>query len=296
MGGMSKLTLQRFRISLAVLATTAACAWSAAQAQAMLTIVDGEATVLDGGRNLAATEGLKVADETLVRTTARTSLLRIEWPDGSAADFGPDTQAMLNPRGFGTRGGRTPSVYLLSGWLKLSSMGSGPSAGLLTPRIDVQPFKGALVVMVAGDETWVYAESGGAPLIERDVRPPSNLALKNGEVYLRQGAAKGVVAARPTPAQMQRVPRGFRDSLPLRSAAFKDKTVTGKTAPAPAYAELRDWLVAETALRRTFTRRFAERSRDNDFRAGLVQNLGRHPEWERVLFPERFLPPASAPR
>lgn len=294
--GMFDLSLQHLRVALVVLVTATACAWSPARAQAQLTIVDGEATLLDGNRNLAAVEGLKVGDETLVRTTARTSLLRVEWPDGSAADFGPDTQAMLNPRGFGTRGGRTPSVYLLSGWLKLSSMGSGPSAGLLTPQVDVQPYKGALVVMVAGDETWVYAESGGAPLVERHVRPASNLALKGGEVYLRVGAAKGAVATRPTPPQMQRVPRGFRDSLPLRSAVFKDKTVAGKAAPVPSYADLRDWLVAETPVRRTFTRRFAERSRDNDFRAGLVQNLGRHPEWERVLFPERFLPPASAPR
>ena len=265
------------------------------KAAALVTIVDGEALLLDGNRSVVAVEGLKVADETLVRTTAKTTLLRVEWPDGSVADFGPDTQAMLNPPGFGLRGGRTPSVYLLRGWLKLSAMGSGPAAGLLTPRIDVQPLKGALVVMAVGDETWVFAEGGSATLAERELKPASSPTLKNGEVYLRTGSGKGAVSPRPSPAQMQRVPRGFRDSLPLRTAALKDKPVQAKAAPPASYADLRDWLVAETALRKTFTKRFAERTKDADFRAGLTQNLAKHPEWEPVLFPERFTKPASAP-
>lgn len=267
-----------------------------ALAAALVTIVDGESVLIDGVRSTVATEGQKVGDETLVRTGPKTTLLRVEWPDGSAADFGPDTQAMLNPSGFGVRGGRTPSVYLMRGWLKLSAMGSGPSAGLLAPRVDVQPFKGALVVMVSGDETWLFAEGGSAPVIERELKPASNLTLKNGEVYLRLGAAKGAVAPRPTPAQMQRVPRGFRDSLPLRSAALKDKAVSPKAAPAPSYADVRDWLQAELPLRRNVTRRYAERARDPAFRAALAENLARHPEWEPVLFPERFTKPASAPR
>lgn len=280
----------------AALLVLATAPWSPAQAVALVTIVDGESTLIDGARSLVAVEGLKVGDETLVRTGAKATLLRVEWPDGSVADFGPDTQAMLNPGGFGTRGGRTPSVYLLRGWLKLSAMGSGPASGLLAPRVDVQPFKGALAVMVAGDETWVFAEAGSAPLVERDLKPVSTVTLKNGEVYLRTGAAKGAVAPRPTPAQMQRVPRGFRDSLPLRSAALKDRTVAPKAAPQPGYAEFREWLQVEAPLRKPFTRRFAERARDPAFRAGLVEHLGQHPEWEPVLFPERFVKPASAPR
>ena len=269
---------------------------SAAQAAALVTIVDGEATLIDGARAIAATEGLKVADETLVRTGARTTLLRIEWPDGSVADFGPDTQAMLNPAGFGARGARGPAVYLLRGWLKLTAMGSGPAAGLLSPRLEVQAFKGALVVLGAADETWVFAESGNAPLVERDLKPATQIGLKSGEVYLRNVGGKGAVTPRPTPAQMQRVPRGFRDSLPLRTAALKDRSISPRPAAAPTYADLRDWLLAEPALRKAFTRRFAERKQDPAFRAALVENLARHPEWEPLLFPERFVKPASAPR
>lgn len=267
-----------------------------ANAAGLVTIVDGEASVIDGGRALQVIEGQKLADESLLRTSAKTALVRVEWPDGVAADFGPDTQAMIGPPKLPGRGGKAPLVYLLRGWLKLSSLGAASVSGVVTPRVDVQPYKGALLVMATADETWVFAESGGAPLAERDIKPASSLTLKNGEVYLRADAAKGTVAARPSPTQMQRVPRGFRDSLPLRSAAFKDKSVTPRPAAPPAYADLRDWLAAEQPLRRNFTRRFAERARDSAFRAGLAENLARHPEWEPVLFPERFTKPASAPR
>jgi len=265
------------------------------RAAALVTIVDGEATAIDGSRALVVAEGLKLGNDTIVRTTAATTLVRLEWPDGTVADLGPDTQAMVNPGGL-ARGGSAPALYLLRGWAKLASLGSAGHPGLVAPRVDVQAFKGALVVMAGADETWVFAEAGGAPLLERDLRPASSLALKNGEVYVRMAAAKGRVAPRPTPAQMQRVPRGFRDALPLRTAAFKDKAVTAKPAAAPTYADLRDWLAGETALRRPFPRRFAALARDGAFRAGLVEHLARHPEWEPLLFPERFTKPASAPR
>ena len=271
------------------------CGPALAAAAALVTIVEGESVLIDGTRSLQAAEGQKVADGTLLRTGAGSKLLRLEWPDGTAADFGPDTQAMVGPPALGGRA-KAPAVYLLKGWLKLSSLGGASSPGVTTLRADVQAHKGAVVVLVSADETWVFAESGAAPLAERDLKPPSAPTLKAGEVYLRQGSAKGTVAGRPSPMQMQRVPRGFRDSLPLRSAAFKDRSVTPRPAAPPSYADLSDWLTAEAGLRKPFTRRFADRARDAGFRGGLVANLARHPEWEPVLFPERFTKPASAPR
>lgn len=278
--------------ALALLTPWPLLAATPAQAAALVTIVEGEATVIDGNRTLVATEGLKLGDETLVRTGSSATLLRVEWPDGSVADFGPDTQAMIAPGGLGSRGGRAPAVYLLRGWLKLGSLGTAPTGGLVAPRLDVQPFKGSLVVLAGADETWVFAESGSATLAERDARPAAKAALKSGEVWHRSGTAKGSVAARPTPAQMQRVPRGFRDTLPLRSAALAGRTITAKPAPAPSYADLREWLTAERPLRRNFTRRFGPRVQEASFRAALADNLAQHPEWEPVLFPERFEKPA----
>lgn len=264
-------------------------------APAVVTIAEGEAVVTDGARVLLAAEGLKLGDEALVRTDARTRLLRLEWPDGTAADLGPDTVAMLVPGGLAMRGGKPPSLYLLRGWAKLTSPAAADAPGLVAPRVDVQPFKGSMVVMSVADETWVFAETGTAVLADRE--PKAGVAtLKIGEVYLRTGAAKGTVSPRPTPAQMQRVPKGFRDSLPLRLSALKDRPVSARALAAPSYADLQDWLTAEKPLRRNFTKRFAERARDPAFRAALAEHLKAHPEWEPVLFPERFQPAASPPR
>lgn len=279
-----------------LLVATLALGAGLAQAAARITIVDGDATLLDGDRSLLAAEGLALSAETLVRTGARSTLLRLEWPDGTAADLGPDTQVMVEPGGFPARGGRAPALYLLRGWVKLSALSGGSTPGLLTPRVDVQPFKGALLVMAVGPEHWLFAETGDVALAEREAKAAANLSLRNGEVYVRDGAAKGSVAPRPSPAQMQRVPRGFRDTLPLRLPALQGRKVEARAAPAPTYADLREWLVAERALRRNFTRRFATHARTPPFRAGLVENLMQHPEWEPVLFPERFTKPASAPR
>lgn len=289
----------RLRFAAAAAFALLALVAAPAAAAGLVTIVDGEATLVDGARTLIVAEGLAVPADAILRTGAKASLVRIEWPDGTAADFGPDTQAMVNPSGLAARGGRPPSVYLLRGWLKQSAAGTTMSGGFVGPRVDVQPFKGAMVAMVDADETWVFAESGALQVGARDTRPPQLLALKSGEVYTRIGAAKQALAPRPTPPQMQRVPRAFRDTLPLRAAALKDRKVEPRLAPAPAYAELREWLtVAEPALRRTFPRRFGARAREAAFRSALVEHLGAHPEWEPLLFPERFVKPAppSSPR
>jgi hypothetical protein len=275
-----------------------ACAAAAASAAGLLTIVDGEATVVDGARTLIAGEGLKLPDDVILRTGVRTTLVRVEWADGTVADFGPDTHAMINPAGLAARGGRGPSVYLLRGWVKQASLGTVATGGLWSPRLEVPSFKGALVMMVAADEVWAFAESGALQVVERDTKPPTTHSLRTGETYARTGSAVGSVAQRPTPAQMQRVPRGFRDTLPLRAATLKSRDVEPRLGTPAPYEELREWLnVAEPAMRRGFPKRFAARAREPAFRAGLAGDLGAHPEWERLLFPERFIiKPASPPR
>ena len=56
---------------------------SMASHAALLTILDGEAVWIQGDRAFAAAEGVQVPEQSLVRTSASTRLLRLEWPDGS---------------------------------------------------------------------------------------------------------------------------------------------------------------------------------------------------------------------
>lgn len=266
-----------------------------ARAAALVTILDGEALLIEGAQALAAAEGLSLPDQTIIHTGPRTTLMRLEWPDGSVVDLGPDTRAMLGPSGFGPRDKRAPALYLLQGWAKQASADKGASApGQVSLRYDLQAFNGVVVSFVGPEETWVFVESGSATLVERDAGATQRVGLRSGEVYQRSATNKGSVAPRPTPAQMQRVPRGFRDTLPHRADRFKDRKVDARVLAAPGYADLEVWLQAEPALRKEFPRRFASRAQDATFHAELVKRLGQHPEWTPVLYPDRLNKPAAA--
>jgi len=148
-----------------------------------------------------------------------------------------------------------------------------------------------LVSFVGAEETWLFVEAGTLNLVERD-GAGARIVLKGGESYSRAaGAAKGSVSPRPSPAQSQRVPRSFRDTLPHRAAAFKDRKVEPKALPPPSVADLADWLAAEPTLRKEFPRRFTARAQDAAFRTELIRQFGDHPEWVPVLYPERVKKP-----
>jgi hypothetical protein len=278
-------------------AALAVMAFSASMAMAqpaLVTILEGDATVVDGVRRFSAVEGQALAERSLVETGPQTRLLRIEWPDGSVVDFGPDTRAMLTPAGAAPGGRRGPAFYLLQGWAKQGSLGQAASAGQQSAALEVAPFKGSAVSQAQAERSWLFVESGEATLTERNIRPPSRLTLKAGEVYTREGRSPGATATRPTPEQLRAVPRAFRDTLPLRAAQFAGKTPALQPLPAPTYTELKPWLTAETAVRADFPRRFAALARDPAFRRGLADNLAAHPEWRPVLYPDPPKP-ASAP-
>lgn len=268
---------------------------SALAQSARLTILEGDATLIDGARKLAAAEGQPLAERTIIETGPTLKLLRVEWPDGTVADFGPDTRAILAPGALLPGDKRGPAFYLLRGWAKQGSHGEAATAGQLSPRLQLSAFKGVTVSFVAPAESFVFMESGELSLLERDAKPPRRLVLKAGEVYtLADAAGTGATAARATPEQLKRVPRGFRETLPLQAARFAGKEVAPRSLPAPTYAELQPWLSAEAALRKPFPARFASLAREPQFRKGLVDHLPAHPEWRPILFPDPPKAPAGA--
>lgn len=288
---MSGFGLTRWHALAALLLGLATCASALGADGARVTILDGEATVLDGAKRVAAKEGLALEDRSIIETNEKTGLLRIEWPDGHVVDLGPGTRVMFEPPLVAGRRSRSSSVYLLKGWAKQRSPDKANSEGLVSALIDVQPFKGAVVAFVSDDETWLFVEAGTVPFVERGLKTPARLNLKAGSAYTRLGKEAGTVAARPSGSALQRVPRAFRDPLPLRFEAFKDREVQAPPLPAPSYAELQPWLTAETPLRSGFTRRFDELLRDSGFRRDLAAHWRDHREWYRILFP----PPPEEP-
>lgn len=282
---------------LSALLLVAASVGHAADSAALLTIVEGPASVTEGVRSLTAVPGLKLGAATLIDTAPSTNLLRVEFADGTTLDLGPDTRVMLMPPGLAGSGPKAPAFYLLQGWAKHSSAartGGATGAGQLAPQLELLQVAGVTVGRVTDDEAWLFVESGKAQLLERKLKGAATLGLKSGELYVRSGSDKGTVAPRPSAAFLQGLPRSFRDTLPPLAGQFKGKSVEPKPGPAPTYAALKPWLSAEPAIRREFPKRFAALAKEGTFREALVKNLASHPEWEPVLFPPK--PASSASR
>jgi len=271
---------------------------AARAADALLTVVEGPALIIDGARALLPAPGLRLPSATIIDTGDKTNLVRVEFNNGSTLDIGPDSKVMLLPPGLAGSGPKPPAFYLLQGWAKHSSADRAGGAGQLSAALEAQQVAGVTVSRIEGDDAALFLEAGATQLQERRGKgaKPVMLGLKAGQFYSRTGADKGEVAPRPTAAFLQKLPRSFRDTLPPLAAQFKGKALEPKPAPMPGYAALKPWLAAEPAIRREFTKRFVKLAQEPAFRDALVKNMASHPEWEPVLFPPKpATTPASTP-
>ena len=279
---------------LGALALLLAChmPWAATPSVALLTILDGEATVLRDSHKLALSEGVALQADDIVELGSQARLLRLEFPDGLSLDLGPGSRALLAPRLTGERAGAR--LYLLAGWTKLSAP-KGVAAALLSPALDLRTSGGTAVLALVPQGSQVFAEDGELQL-RRSGAPVQ--PLKGGELFsLPADGSKPTLSARPPPTFGQAMPRAFMDSLPLRAALFQGKEVVPKRIGAIVYADAQPWLDAEAALRRAYLPRWRGLARDPEFRRGLLAGLKAHPEWQPVLFPPPHpSPPAAAAR
>ncbi len=293
--GMPTIRRLLFPLFLAGWLAGGAAAHAAAPRIALLTVLDGDAQVLRDDGKYAAAEGLALQAGDILATGPQTRLLRVEYPDGHAVAFGPDTQALLEPHLSGDAA--NASVYLLSGWAKMNAA-KAQAAALAGPALDVASSGGAAVVSwptaAASGPAMIFAESGALQLQARGgMGAPATLAA--GQMLtLAAGGTKPELSQRPTPAFVQAMPRAFMDSLPSRAAAFQGKDVAPKRLGALAYADVQPWIDAEPALRKAFVKRWRALAHDTDFRRGLVAGLKAHPEWEPVLYPPAQVPKAAA--
>lgn len=261
----------------------------AAEAPAVLTLLEGAATLVSGARAYAAVPGARLDAGAIVETDAQTRLLRLEWPDGSLLDLGASTRVMLRPPLRGSAAAAQPLFYLLQGWVKQTQ--TAAVSGQLSPAYAVLPFKGVLVSQVDGAMVVVFSEAGGEQIASRSGGAPLPLRAGQAAVWGSDGTVK--ILPRPPEGWLAGMPRAFRDTLPARAARFPDALAAPEARTPLTYAALQHWLVAEPELRRDFPTRFGVLLSERAFRSAVNQHLGRHPEWEVVLRPPRA---ASAAR
>jgi len=264
---------------------------------ATVTIADGEVLLVREATRLQLTEGVRLVKDDIVETSAKGRLVRIEFSDGVILDLGPESRALLAPKLSGDRARLPARLHLLRGVAKLTvPQASPPVTTFTSPRFDITHIARSAVFVVQADQASAFAESGEVALQERRAgKPAGNFTLKGGEFFAGQGDAKPTVSSRPTSAFIQQLPRAFLDTLPSRANLFKAREVEPKPLGDITFADAEAWIDAE-GFRSQFATRWKALAQNPAFRSGLIVNLSAHPEWDRTLYPEKYLPkPALAP-
>ncbi len=256
---------------------------AAADPVATVTLLEGPAGLVRGVARYALAEGVRMQSGDIIEVGDK-GLAQIEFPDGAALALGAGTRmlAVSMPRGKSAAG----DYYVMQGALKIAGVNKSARLRFSTPIFTLQPAEGVSVMIVRGEEGSVFVESGGARLDAA----PATLSLKGGDFFTRKAGQKGAVAPRPSQAFIAAMPKAFLDPLPSRMARYKERQVQPKRVDDVSYAEVEAWLKAPPGIRRPLVPRFQPRASDPAFRSGLAANLKFHPEWDRILFPEKYEP------
>jgi len=283
-----------------------------AEAPAVITLVEGPAALLRTAGRFALAEGVRVQGGDIVEVPEK-SLVQIEFADGTRLSLGPQSRfhvavlAGAGAAGRGAKGAASSDLYLLQGWTKLALAPSAAPVRLTTPLFGLGTADAVAVLQVQSAEASVFVERGGLRLSEGFVKatPASPVGLGAGQFYTRKADQKGVLQARPAPDFLAGMPRHYRDNLPERLARFKDRDVSPRRLGDLAYQDVEPWLKGPPELRRPMMQRLRARAQDPEFRKALIENMRFHPEWDRILFPDKYKPkpppatdatPAPAPK
>ena len=115
---------------------------------------------------------------------------------------------------------------------------------------------------------------------------PVDVQLVELPSTVQAASAPPAVPATPPRSRKAPPPPTPTRELPRRV----EQEVAAKPAPDFVYADVEPWLKSESPFRRQFVERWRVKARDKDFRQALIANLSSHPEWDPILFPEKYLP------
>lgn len=279
------------RALLLAVAITLPCVSALAQDLGTVTILEGQALIYRGSGRVHAAEGVRLAPGDIVETAADT-FAQVEMGDGAVLQLGPSTRLLAQSTT--VRGKPERWLYLMGGWVKLASAkrdaGAAPGFEIRAPSFEVPSNAAVLVLHSTPAELMLFVEAGEARIAERQQGAPVEVNLRGGSFYQRKPPARGAVSASAPPGFVGAMPRAFRDSLPPRLERFRERRVQPREATAFGYGDVEAWLKAEPSVRRPLMPRWRPKLGDAAFRAALVANLSSHPEWDPILFPEKYKP------
>jgi hypothetical protein len=277
---------------LAVAGLAAPVGGTAAEPPAVVTLLEGSSALLRGTTRYALAEGVRLQGGDIVELGDK-GLAQIEFADGLVLSLGPGARfyaAALVSRAAKSVG--FSEFYLMRGWTKFANGKSAAPFRLSTPVFGLGTGDAVGVAQVSDVEGALFVESGEVRVAEGFVKatPASPIRMRGGEFFARKSEQKGTVQPRPPAAFLGAMPRSYMDNLPKRGAKWKDREVQPSSLSELAYGDVEMWLKAPPEIRRVVMRPFVRKARDAAFRAALVANLRSHPEWDPILFPEKYKP------
>jgi hypothetical protein len=278
-------------LAVACLATALGCL--AAELPAAVTLLEGQAAVLRGTSRYALAEGVRLQSGDIVEVADK-SLAQIEFVDGLILSLGPGARfyaAALVVRA--AKSGGISELYLMRGWTKFANAKSAAPFRLSTPVFGLAAAETVGVAQIGDAEGAIFVETGEVRVAEGFVKavPSSPIRVRGGEFYSRKHDQRGTIQPRPAGPFVGAMPRGYMDNLPARGAKWKDREVQPRALGELAYGDVEMWLKAPPEIRRAVMRAFIPKAnQDLAFRSALIANLRAHPEWDPILFPEKYKP------
>jgi hypothetical protein len=266
-----------------------------AVAQTRLTILDGTATLIRGADKSVAVVGMLLKDGDIIESADNALLVRLEFADKGMLDLGPSSRVWLHRAS--TAGAASSGIngYALAGWFKLAAApGAGGDSALDSPWAAAHT-RGSCVVELRNATALAFAEAGESHVVGKGPMRGTLTSLAQGQfLSLAEGSA-APPSAQPPAGWLAGVPRPFKDQLAPRRDRFEGKEVAAARGQPVTYADAEPWLKADAPVRNALMPRWKARARDPQFKAALIANMRHHPEWDRVLFPEKYRPQAARP-
>lgn len=268
-----------------------------AEPPAVLTLVEGQASLLRGTTRYALGEGVRLHGGDIVEVPDK-GLAQIEFADGASLSLGPGSQFYAASLvGRGAKGGGMSEFYLVRGWTKLAVSKSTAPFRVTTPLFGLGTAEAIAVAQVGPGEASLFVESGELRLAEGYVKatPTNSIRLRGGQFYARKADQKGVAQPRPAPAFIAAMPKSYLDNLPVRLAKYKERDVPPRRIADLDYADVEVWLKSPLEIRRPIMQKFIEKANEPEFRRAVIANMRFHPEWDRIIFPEKYQPKPPPP-
>jgi hypothetical protein len=274
------------RVWVAVLLICASASASG-QASGVLTVAD-RVVLVRGVTSYSASQGVAVQHGDMLAVGPK-GQAQIEFDDGAILNLSGGTRAMLLAAQ-GANG--EPGVVLQPGWVKFArpKTAKGKPYRYTAPLARLSTSTATGVIHAGQDSTEIFIESGAVRLVElsKGGTPGTGRDFKGGEFVVRREGQPLAVAPRPSADFVKTMPGYFRDDLAVFLPRLRNRSAEPTREREASYDEVEVWLKAPLAVRRGLMERFQGRAKDSQFRAKLVENLASHPEWDPILFPEKY--------